>query len=168
MGMQMGSNAGMAILAAAVISLALVFYTVGVFAERRSGALRPGHLALFWAGLACDTAGTSIMSLVAGANGGAGSCLHAVTGGMALALMLFHAVWASVVVLRGSSRSQANFHRLSIGVWLFWLVPYGVGVLLGMPMLHLSDSAALTVAAVAVLALGLFFCLKANRRRLHR
>ena len=160
MGIQGTPNMGMVIFAAIIISLALVFYTIGVFAERRSGTLRPKHLAFFWTGFAFDTAGTTIMSMVAGETGGAGSPLHAITGVLALSLMLFHAVWATVVVLRGNERSRANFHRLSIGVWLFWLVHYGVGVI--------SDSMALTIAASFVLILGIFFCLKANKARLHR
>ena len=168
MGMQMGSSMGMVIFAAAVISLALVFYTIGVFAERRSGTLKPKHLALFWMGFVFDTAGTTVMTLVAGANTGAGSQLHAITGGLALSLMLFHAVWATIVVIRGNNRSKANFHRLSICVWLFWLIPYTVGALIGMPMLHLTDAMALTAAIAVVLVLGIFFCLKANKVRLHR
>ena len=168
MGMQMGSSMGMVIFAAAVISLALVFYTIGVFAERRSGTLKPKHLALFWMGFVFDTTGTTVMTLVAGANTGAGSQLHAITGGLALSLMLFHAVWATIVVIRGNNRSKANFHRLSICVWLFWLIPYTVGALIGMPMLHLTDAMALTAAIAVVLVLGIFFCLKANKVRLHR
>ena len=152
MGIQGTPNMGMVIFAAIIISLALVFYTIGVFAERRSGTLRPKHLACFWTG----------------ETGGAGSPLHAITGVLALSLMLFHAVWATVVVLRGNERSRANFHRLSIGVWLFWLVPYGVGVMLGAPMFPFSDSTALTITASFVLVLGIFFCLKANKTRLHR
>lgn len=168
MGMQMGSSMGMVIFAAAVISLALVFYTIGVFAERRSGTLKPKHLALFWMGFVFDTTGTTVMTLVAGANTDAGSQLHAITGGLALSLMLFHAVWATIVVIRGNNRSKANFHRLSICVWLFWLIPYTVGALIGMPMFHLTDSMALTIAVFVVLVLGIFFCLKANKVRLHR
>lgn len=168
MGIQGTPNMGMVIFAAIIISLALVFYTIGVFAERRSGTLRPKHLAFFWTGFVLDTAGTTIMSMVAGETGGAGSPLHAITGVLALSLMLFHAVWATVVVLRGNERSRANFHRLSIGVWLFWLVPYGVGVMLGAPMFPFSDSTALTITASFVLVLGIFFCLKANKTRLHR
>ena len=168
MGMQMGSSMGMVIFAAAVISLALVFYTIGVFAERRSGTLKPKHLALFWTGFVFDTTGTTVMTLVASANTGAGSQLHAITGGLALTLMLFHAVWATIVVIRGNNRSKANFHRLSICVWLFWLIPYGVGALIGMPMFHLTDAMALTAAIAVVLVLGIFFCLKANKVRLHR
>lgn len=53
-------------------------------------------------------------------------------------------------------------------MWLFWLVPYGVGVMLGAPMFSFSDSAALTITASFVLVLGIFFCLKANKARLHR
>lgn len=168
MGIQGTPNMGMVIFAAIIISLALVFYAIGVFAERRSGTLRPKHLAFFWTGFVFDTAGTTIMSMVAGETGGAGSPLHAITGVLALSLMLFHAVWATVVVLRGKERSRANFHRLSIGVWLFWLVPYGVGVMLGAPMFPFSDSTALTITVSFVLVLGIFFCLKANKARLHR
>lgn len=109
MGIQGTPNMGMVIFAAIIISLALVFYTIGVFAERRSGTLRPKHLAFFWTGFVFDTAGTTIMSMVAGETGGAGSPLHAITGVLALSLMLFHAVWATVVVLRGNERSRANF-----------------------------------------------------------
>ena len=58
--------------------------------------------------------------------------------------------------------------RLNICVWLFWLIPYTIGVLIGMPMFHLSDSMALTAAIAVVLVLGIFFCLKANKARLHR
>ena len=162
MGIQGTPNMGMVIFAAIIISLALVFYTIGVFAERRSGTLRPKHLAFFWTGFVFDTAGTTIMSMVAGETGGAGSPLHAITGVLALSLMLFHAVWATVVVLRGNERSRANFHRLSIGVWLFWLVPYGVGFMLGAPMIPFSDSTALTITASFFLVLGIFFCHKAG------
>lgn len=164
MGIQGTPNMGMVIFAAIIISLALVFYTIGVFAERRSGTLRPKHLAFFWTGFVFDTAGTTIMSMVAVETGGAGSPLHAITGVLALSLMLFHAVWATVVVLRGNERSRANFHRLSIGVWLFWLVPYGVGVMLGAPMFSFSDSAALTITSSFVLVLGIFSALRPTKR----
>ena len=76
MGIQGTPNMGMVIFAAIIISLALVFYTIGVFAERRSGTLRPKHLAFFWTGFVFDTAGTTIMSVVAGETGGAGSPLR--------------------------------------------------------------------------------------------
>lgn len=122
MGIQGTPNMGMVIFAAIIISLALVFYTIGVFAERRSGTLRPKHLAFFWTGFVFDTAGTTIMSMVAGETGGAGSPLHAITGVLALSLMLFHAVWATVVVFAATS-VRANFHRLSIGVWCSGLSP---------------------------------------------
>lgn len=119
--------------AAAAITAALVFYTLGVFGERRAGMLEKRHLALFWLGLACDTTGTALMSAVARSLPARGaSPLHAVTGMLAIVLMLFHAVWAAVVVIRGSERSRRSFHGLSICVWLVWLVPYCMGLLIGM------------------------------------
>lgn len=62
--------------ASAVISLALVAYTIGVFSERRSGELKRSHLVFFWLGLICDSTGTGLMSIMAQNSGGAMSPLH--------------------------------------------------------------------------------------------
>ena len=102
------------------ITLALVFYTIGVWSERIQGRLRPWHLAFFWIGLACDTAGTEMMFRMAG---GLTFDFHGITGATALFLMLVHAVWASAVLLRKDERAIVGFHRFSIVVWAIWLVP---------------------------------------------
>lgn len=140
------------IAAATIISLALVAYTIGVFGERNSGTLKRSHLIFFWIGLACDSTGTAIMSSMAQSSGG--SISHPVTGGLAIALMLFHATWASCVLLRGNSKQHHNFHRLSICVWLIWLVPYCTGVLVGIPALHVADGTALAIASAIVVVLA--------------
>lgn len=144
--------------ASAAITLALVFYTLGVFGERRAGSLRPGHVVLFWCGLACDSTGTAIMTSMARADSGVAMPLvHAVTGAAAIVLMLFHAAWALATLLRRDGRALEAFHRLSTAVWLAWLVPYLIGLLMGMPMLALSPLVA-TVASlstVGVLAYAL-------------
>ena len=119
--------------AATAITAALVFYTVGVFGERRAGTLAKRHLALFWLGLVCDATGTALMSVVARSQlAGTASPLHAITGVLAIALMLFHAVWATIVTVHGNEKARRNFHRLSICVWLIWLIPYCLGVFMGM------------------------------------
>ena len=46
--------------------------------------------------------------------------------------MLFHAVWATLVYARGNAEKQQSFHRFSIVVWLIWLIPYVLGMFLGM------------------------------------
>lgn len=131
------------IAATTIISLALVAYTIGVFGERNSGTLKRSHLIFFWIGLACDSTGTAIMSPMTQSSGGSISLLHPVTGGLAIALMFFHATWATYVLLRSNSKQRHNFHRLSICVWLIWLVPYCTGVLIGIPALHVADGTAL-------------------------
>lgn len=142
-------------LASTAITLALVFYTVGVFGERRVGSLRVRHVVLFWFGLACDSTGTAIMTAMARADSGAAMPLvHAVTGAAAIALMLFHAVWALVTLLRRDGRALEAFHRLSTVVWLAWLVPYLIGLLMGMPMLSLSSLPATVASLVVVAALA--------------
>jgi uncharacterized repeat protein (TIGR03987 family) len=57
---------------------------------------------------------------------------HTLTGQMALWLMLIHAIWATIVIRRGSESARMNFHRYSLFVWLVWLVPYIGGLYLGM------------------------------------
>ncbi len=153
--------------AAGTISVALVLYTIGVFWERSSGELRVPHVALFWAGLACDATGTTLMSAAAGGMGGAGALsVHAVTGALAFALMLFHASWATFTLVRGSARMRASFHRLSVGVWLFWLLPYVYGMMQGIPALPaMGAGVSLTVAAGVPLAIGSVLCLRATRDR---
>lgn len=42
------------ILATSSITLALVFYTIGVFKERKAGILRLNHVLFFWTGLVFD------------------------------------------------------------------------------------------------------------------
>ncbi len=104
-----------------IITLALAFYTVGVWSERISGRLKGRHLAFFWLGLVCDTWGTGLMFEMAG---GMTLDFHALTGLLAIVLMLVHAVWASAVLVRRDERWIAGFHRLSVAVWVIWLVPY--------------------------------------------
>lgn len=115
---------------ATFMTLAFVFYTAGVFAERIARDLLPWHLGLFWAGLACDTAGTEMMRRLTAA-GETPSLLHSLTGGAALALMAGHAVWATWTVTRGSEDARRGFHRYSVAVWAVWLVPYLGGMVAG-------------------------------------
>ena len=116
----------------AVISItsALIFYTAGVWGEKINGELKKWHLAAFCLGLACDTLGTTLMGKIAGS--GFDLNFHGVTGLLAILLMLFHAVWAALVLAKGDEKKRADFHRLSITVWGIWLVPFISGALFGM------------------------------------
>jgi uncharacterized repeat protein (TIGR03987 family) len=112
-----------------IITLALVFYTIGVWSERLAGKLKAWHLAFFWLGLICDTWGTGMMFDMAG---GLTFDFHGLTGLLAIVLMFLHAVWATLVLLRGDERWIYSFHRFSVGVWAIWLVPYLSPMLFGM------------------------------------
>jgi uncharacterized repeat protein (TIGR03987 family) len=57
---------------------------------------------------------------------------HTLTGQIALALMLAHAIWATYVVRKGSESARTRFHTYSLIVWLIWLVPYFGGMYMGM------------------------------------
>ncbi|WP_232547046.1 HsmA family protein [Propioniciclava soli] len=127
----------MLVAAIILISLALVAYTAGVWAERIAGRLRPFHVVLFGAGLAFDASGTWLMSLIAQAGthdsatatGGVLMNVMAVTGLIALVLMAVHFLWAVVVLVRNRDAELRTFHRLSVIVWAIWLIPYFTGMI---------------------------------------
>ena len=112
-----------------LISLALVFYTIGVWSERFAGRLKGWHLIFFWGGLVFDTVGTGMMMESAG---GLTFDIHGVTGVLAILLMFVHAVWASIVLIRKDEKAIANFHKFSVLVWVIWLIPYFTGFFVSM------------------------------------
>lgn len=121
------------ILAIITISLALVFYTVGVWTEHKQKSLKWQNLVFFWLGLVFDTTGTTIMTFISESNGTNGFLsVHGITGALAIVLMIIHAVWATVVLARKNEKAQHTFHRFSIVVWCIWLIPYLMGVFMGM------------------------------------
>lgn len=127
---------GKLIFAIITITFALIFYTVGVWGERKSGTLNKFYLGMFWLGLLCDTTGTLTMGQIAKAGttnvSEFSQMLHGVTGMLAILLMLFHALWASWVIYKNDEEKKASFHKFSIIVWVVWLVPYVVGMIIGM------------------------------------
>lgn len=144
------------IAASAAITLALVFYTVGVFSERRAGSLKLSHVLLFWGGLVFDTTGTTIMTNIAQTSGATGFGIHAVSGLLAIVLMLVHAVWATATYIRRNERAEKTFHTFSTFVWLLWLVPYIIGMLVGIPAIHLQTVCAVGTAVIVVAAFAFF------------
>ena len=119
------------ILSTTLITLALVFYSLGVWAERLARYLKRWHVAAFWIGFAFDVSGTYAMSRLAKGPFNL-LALHSLTGQIALWLMLAHAIWATYVVRKGSEKTRSGFHKYSLIVWLIWLVPYFGGMLMGM------------------------------------
>ncbi|MBB6631323.1 HsmA family protein [Clostridium algidicarnis] len=111
------------------ISLALVCYTIGVWSEKIQGKLKTWHLSFFWIGFVFDTIGTTLMKKLSGSTS---FNLHSVTGGSALALMLIHAIWATVVIYKKREKGAKSFHKFSLVVWVIWLIPYITGMVIAM------------------------------------
>lgn len=116
---------------ATLITLALVFYSIGVWSERVARYLRPWHVTAFWIGFAFDLSGTWAMHTMAAGRFDLRDP-HTLSGQIALWLMLAHAIWATRVSRRGTEDARIGFHRYSLIVWLIWLVPYFSGAYLGM------------------------------------
>lgn len=112
------------------ITLALVLYSIGVWGEKLQKTLKLWHVLIFWAGFICDTTGTTLMSGMAQGSGNSG--FHAVTGLIAILLMLFHAIWATIVLAKKNEKMKQTFHKFSLIVWIIWLIPYFSGVVVGM------------------------------------
>lgn len=114
-----------------VISSALVFYTIGVWGERIQKRLKFWHIVFFLLGLIADAVGTSLMERIA-AMTHLHDEFHTVTGLIAILLMFVHAAWAIWTYVKGSAEAKRKFNRFSIVVWCIWLIPYIIGVVLGM------------------------------------
>lgn len=104
-----------------IITSALIFYSIGVWAERIVGRLKTWHLVFFVLGLICDTWGTGMMFKYVG---GMAFDVHGISGVIAIALMFVHAAWALAVLLKKDEKAIVNFHKFSLVVWLIWLIPY--------------------------------------------
>lgn len=119
----------MLIIAISFIFAACTFYTLGVWAEKLSRRLKVWHAVVFWMGFVCDTIGTGAMGKMAGSiiqfN------FHGLTGLLSILLMLFHAIWATIVLARKNETLILNFHKFSFIVWIIWLVPMVNGMILG-------------------------------------
>jgi uncharacterized repeat protein (TIGR03987 family) len=121
-----------------IINLALVFYSIGVWAERTQRVLKRWHVAFFGLGLASDATGTFLMTRIAATNqadgiaSGFAQDLMAWTGSAAILLMAVHFAWAIVVLVRNRPSELAGFHRFSVVVWAIWLVPYLAGAIASM------------------------------------
>ena len=121
-----------------IITFALVFYTIGVWAERLSKTLKWWHAGAFLLGLTCDMTGTYLMSRIADERAASGesasglSSVMVVSGGLALALMAVHLIWAVVVLVRDRPAEKNSFHKFSIIVWAIWLIPYITGAISAM------------------------------------
>lgn len=114
-----------------LITLALIFYSIGVWSERIARYLKPWHVTAFWIGFSFDIAGTWAMHLIAKRPFDLLEP-HTLTGQIAIWLMLLHAAWASWVIIKGCEKLRIKFHRFSVIVWVIWLIPYFGGMYLGM------------------------------------
>ena len=115
------------------IMFALIFYTTGVWMEHIKKELQVKHAVLFCIGLVFDTTGTFLMSTLQGiAEPGALLSAHAITGYIAIVLMFVHAIWAIVVLTSKKVTMKANFHKFSLFVWIVWLIPFMIGMMMGM------------------------------------
>jgi uncharacterized repeat protein (TIGR03987 family) len=121
----------MLLLSTILITLALVFYSLGVWAERIARYLKRWHVAAFWTGFFFDVTGTFAMSLISDKPFNLLE-IHTLTGQIALWLLLAHAIWATYVARKGSEMTRVGFHRYSLIVWIIWLVPYIGGMIMGM------------------------------------
>lgn len=106
------------------ITLALIFYSIGTWSEHFQKGLRLWHIVFFVLGLCADSLGTAMMMEIA-------DPMKGITGALALLLMAIHAAWAIYTYWKGSPKAKQNFSKFSIFVWTFWLIPYILGIVLG-------------------------------------
>lgn len=113
-----------------IITLALIFYTIGVLGEAKRKLLEWKDVWWFAAGLFCDSTGTFLMNRISSSGEKllapwAGT-LMAISGTVAIILMIVHIIFA-VVVMKKYDEYRSRFHKWSLVIWLLWLFSYIVG-----------------------------------------
>ncbi len=116
--------------AGVILSMALIFYSVGVWSERIQGRLKGWHVVALGLGVVCNFAGTTFMGELARLLGHA-NCLHTVLCSISIFLMTLHAVWAFWTFRKGAVKAKYFFSRFGIVVWSMWLILYIVGIYMG-------------------------------------
>ncbi len=111
-----------------LFTVALVFYTTGVWAERFHKRLKPWHVLVFSLGVATDALATWVTYDFIG---GIVYTPHALFGFIALFLMTLHFLWAAWVIAGKDELKITGFHRFSIFAWGIWMVSYITGFVLG-------------------------------------
>ncbi len=119
---------------AILFTLALFFYSLGIWSDFFGKQLKRWHLIMFSLGVITDSLGTLCMYLHVGH---LIFTAHSISGFLGLALMVFHSVWAFFVLANNNAKRQFVFHRFSVAVWFFWLLSYVSGVYLGLNSEHI-------------------------------
>ncbi len=117
------------LLGAIFFTLALLFYSIGIWSDFIHKQLKPWHIKMFALGVFTDSLGTLFMYLHVGHlifNA------HSISGFIGLFLMIFHFCWGLYVIKNKQIDVQKVFHHFSILVWLFWLISYISGVYIGL------------------------------------
>lgn len=116
----------------AIISItsALIFYTIGVWSQKKQGVLKKWHLVMFYLGLIFDILGTVLMSKLA--KDGFQFNFHGLIGLLSILLMLLNVVWATITLIKNDEKTKTTFYKFSIIAWVIWLISFISGTLLSM------------------------------------
>jgi uncharacterized repeat protein (TIGR03987 family) len=113
-----------------LMNLALVFYSYAVFGTRGKG-LRRKYLYIFALGLFCDYLGTREMNLYGNATG-YWPREHYLIGLASLVGMAVHFLLALAATLASKGAAVSRFfHRVSLGIYVFWVVSFLSGAVAG-------------------------------------
>ena len=110
-------------------TLALIFYSVGIWNDYVHKKLKKWHIVMFGCGVITDTIATLCMYFHVGH---LIFTAHSIAGFLGLFLMIFHFSWAFIAIRNNDIELQKTFHRFSILVWSFWMISYISGLYLGM------------------------------------
>ena len=113
-------------------TVALFFYSAGVWGERIGRRLKHWHVSFFLLGVVTDAIGRWLMFENLGY---IKFTAHTISGFVAFSLMVCHYFWALKVLNDGDEEQRTNFHKFSIVVWGIWMGSYLSGMVLGMRML---------------------------------
>ena len=126
---------GLILYAVVFFTTALIFYTTGVWSERLSRRLKAWHVIAFFLGVITDALGTWLMVKNLGY---IKFTPHTVAGFMGFFLMVFHFIWATIVIMTNDQQRISYFYHFSLLVWSVWMISYLSGLILGVQRLNIG------------------------------
>ena len=88
-------------------------------------AYNNGHSSCYWTPISGMVDGFSLTNNI-------GDWLDLIgTGKVAILIMLFHAIWATWVLIKKDEKLILSFHKFSVIVWIIWMIPMLSGMILG-------------------------------------
>lgn len=116
------------IIAVTVVTLALIFYSIGFFSAVKKQKISILTPIFYWLGVICDISSTILMFLLANTTN-TSITTHGVIGIIAVVLMLGCAIYATIAHRKNIAEITLAFRQHRVIPYIFWIIVFVVATI---------------------------------------